>query len=598
MDNFDPSLQVGVSLGKLYFGDNLDMLREHVASESVDLVYLDPPFNSKAQYNVLFKSPAGVAADAQLEAFQDSWHWGESAEAAFADVIQIGGSAARILTALRGWLGEADMMAYLAMMTVRLAELHRVLKSTGSLYLHCDPAASHYLKILLDAIFGSANFSNEIIWQRTTAHSSAKKYAPIHDTLLFYRKGKIGTWNPPRVGYSDEYLDKYYKFDDGDGRLYWRADVTGAGLREGDSGQPWRGRDPSSIKRHWALPEAVLASLAGPAAGAMTVKDKLELLDEKGRIYWPKGTGMPQFKRYREDLKGVAVGDIWTDINRINPVGRERLGYPTQKPLALMNRIIAASSQPGDLVLDPFCGCGTTVHAAEQLGRDWIGIDVTHHAVTVIEDRLSAHFPHLTVSVEGRPRDFASARDLARRDKYQFQWWANWLFGVDQYRERKKGADRGIDGERFFLNGPRGVGRIVTSVKGGEHVGVEAVRDLRGVLERESAELGVLVTLATHTRPMITEATSAGFVQTAHGRFPKIQLVAVGDLFDGKRPVLPVRAPFEQLKASLPRAKKKDDRQLTFTFALDGGQSTTGSGDVVVAGPRTVRGRAASGTGS
>lgn len=561
------------------------MLREHVGSETVDLVYLDPPFNSKAQYNVLFKSPAGVAADAQLEAFQDSWHWGEAAEDAFSGVIEKGGSAARILAALRGWLGEADMMAYLAMMTVRLSELHRVLKPTGSLYLHCDPAASHYLKILLDAIFGPGQFANELIWQRTTAHSSARKFAPIHDTLLFYRKGRSSTWNAPRAGYSDDYLNKYYKFDDGDGQLYWRADLTGAGIRSGDSGKAWRERDPSRIKRHWALPEAVIESLAGANASALSVQQKLDLLDENGRIYWPKGTGMPQFKRFRRDLKGVAVGDIWTDINRINPVGKERLGYPTQKPLALMERIIEASSRPGDLVLDPFCGCGTTVHAAEKLGREWIGIDVTHHAITVIEDRLTAHFPHLRVSVEGRPRDLDSARDLARRDKYQFQWWANWLFGVDQYRERKKGADKGIDGERFFLNGPGGVGRIIISVKGGDHVGVDAVRDLRGVLQRESAELGVLVTLMPHTRPMVTEASSTGFVQTAHGRFPKLQLVAVSDLFDGRRPMLPVRAPFEQLKASVPKAKKRDDRQLSFTFAIDGGQAETPEGDVVVLNP-------------
>ncbi|WP_309559756.1 DNA methyltransferase [Rhizobium rhizogenes] len=558
-------------MGKLYFGDNLDMLREHVKDATVDLVYLDPPFNSKAQYNVLFKSPAGAAADAQLEAFQDSWHWGDAAEAAYADIIASGGGAARILSALRSSLGETDMMAYLAMMTIRLSELHRTLKPAGSLYLHCDPTASHYLKIILDSIFGPARYTNEIVWKRSDAHNDSKQgskhFGRIHDVLLYYKKGENAPFNVQFTSLPQSTIDKWYRHvEEETGRRYNKADVTGpGGAAKGNPFYEWNG-----VSRYWRYSKA-----------------SMERLHNEGRLVY-SASGMTYQKRYLDESKGVAIQDLWDDIPMLRGINgsRERLGYPTQKPLALLERVIATSSHPGQVILDPFCGCGTTVHAAQKLDRDWIGIDVTHHAVTVIENRMAAAFPGLSLNVEGRPRDLAGARELARRNKYQFQWWANWLFGVDQYRERRKGADRGIDGEIFFLNGPQGVGRIIISVKGGDHVGVEAVRDLRGVLDREKAELGVLVTLAQHTRPMITEAASVGFARTAHGQFPRLQLVAIGDLFAGRRPLLPVRAPFEQLKAVTPKRKKADDGQLAFTFALDGGKTKTPEGDVVVLNPK------------
>lgn len=317
----------------------------------------------------------------------------------------------------------------------------------------------------------------------------------------------------------------------------------------------------------------------------------MQRLHDEGRLVYTPSSGMTYQKRYLDESKGVPIQDFWDDIPMLRGLnaGGERLGYPTQKPLALLERVILSSSRPGQTILDPFCGCGTTLHAAQKHDRNWVGIDVTHHAVTVIEDRMQAAFPGVQLDIEGRPRDLGAARDLARRNKYQFQWWANWLFGVDQYRERKKGADRGIDGEIFFLNGPRGVGRIIISVKGGENVGVDAVRDLRAVIEREHAELGVLVTLASHTRPMITEASTAGFVQTAHGQFPRLQLVAIGDLFAGRRPLLPVRAPFEQFKAAAPKRKKHDDRQLSFVLPIDGARAKTETGDTVVANPQRPR---------
>jgi len=565
-------------MSQLYFGDNLDMMRSHIKDETVDLVYLDPPFNSKAQYNVLFKTPAGAVADAQLEAFQDSWHWGETAEAAYADIIHSGGGAARIVGALRSSLGENDMMAYLVMMTVRLIELHRVLHPDGSLFLHCDPTASHYLKIILDAVFSPAQYTNELIWKRSDAHNDAKQgarhFGRIHDVLLYYRKSDSAPFN---VGYRPlpaSTVDKWYRHVEPEtGRRFNKADVTGpGGAAKGNPFYEWNG-----VSRHWRYS-----------------KERMQRLHDEGRLVY-SSSGMTYQKRYLDESKGVPLQDIWDDIPMLRGLNGsgERLGYPTQKPLALLERVILAGSNEGQTVLDPFCGCGTTVHAAQKLNRNWIGIDVTHHAITVIEDRMAAAFPDLKLPVEGRPRDLASARDLARRNKYQFQWWANWLFGVDQYRERKKGADKGIDGEIFFLNGPGGVGRIIISVKGGENVGVDAVRDLRAVIERERAEMGVLVTLGHHSRAMTSEASTAGFAKTAHGEFPRLQLVAVEDLFEGRRPLLPVRAPFEQLKAATPRASRnRDERQLSFTFAIDGGGTTkTPEGDVVVMNPVRTAGR-------
>jgi adenine specific DNA methylase Mod len=314
----------------LYFGDNLQVLREHIADESVDLIYLDPPFDSKRDYNLLFKTPKAPKprqdaqevrqeepeygyAEAQITAFEDTWHWGQHAEDEFREILQQPNTdVAELMRALRSFLKENDMMAYLTAMCIRLLELHRVLKPTGSLYLHCDPTASHYLKVVLDGVFGPERFLSEVIWKRTTAHSGAKRFAPVHDTLLVYTKTSGFTWTDTRVEYEPEYLDKYYRFDDGDGRRYWRADLCAAGTRKGDSGKPWRGIDPGVKGMHWKY----------------TVQ-RLDELDKEGRIYWPPNGTMPQYKRYLDELKGKAVGDIWDDVDRINPVGSERLGYPT-----------------------------------------------------------------------------------------------------------------------------------------------------------------------------------------------------------------------------------------------------------------------------
>jgi adenine specific DNA methylase Mod len=512
-------------LNKLYYGDNLTVLKNCFDDESVDLIYLDPPFNSQATYNVLFKSTAGEQSRAQIEAFEDTWHWGDEAELAFDGVMTSGNSdAAEMLRAMRSFLKENDMMAYLSMMAVRLLELHRVLKPTGSLYLHCDPTASHYLKILIDAIFGATNFRNEVIWKRTSAHSSAKRYGPVHDTLLFYGRSDSSIWYPQYTGYDPDYLDTFFDQTDSEGRRWKRMDLTGAGVRHGETGQAWRGIDVTAKGRHWAYPPTVLESL-----------------DAAGKLHWPKkADGMPRLKQYPEDLPGVPLQDVWTDIRPMHNLAAERLGYATQKPITLLERIVTASSKKEDTVLDPFCGCGTTIHAAQKLKREWVGIDITHLAISLIEKRLNDAFPGIKYEVHGTPKDLEGARALAAQDKYQFQWWAVSLVNAIPFGGKKKGADSGIDGLIYFKPEGKTTEKAIVSVKGGDNVNVAMVRDLAHVVDREKARIGVFITLADSTGPMRTEAVKAGYYETIYGKYPKIQILTIAELFAGKQPNIPL----------------------------------------------------------
>ena len=541
---------------RLYYGDNLDVLREHVASESVDLVYLDPPFNSNANYNILFKSPAGTQADAQIEAFEDTWHWNDRAEDAFDQVARSGNTKAfDLLNAMRRFLGENDMMAYLAMMAVRLLELHRVLKPTGSLYLHCDPTASHYLKLLLDGVFGPQQFLNEITWKRTFAHGSAKRYGPVHDIILFYSKNGHNRWQDLKVGHDDTYVTRHFRyFDEAKQESFQAISLTGAGTRRGESGQPWRDVDPTAVGRQWAIPRAILAKEGLEATGTTAA---LNALDTAGRIYWPsKEGGTPRLKWFVSDLDGARLGDVWTDIPPIAAQAAERLGYPTQKPLALLERIIAASSNEGDVVLDPFCGCGTAVHAAQKLGRQWIGIDVTHLAISLIEKRMRAAFPGIDFSVEGTPKDLASAEDLAARDKYQFQWWAVSMVDAMPYGGKKKGADGGVDGIIYFKPDGKRTEKAIVSVKGGDNVGVQMIRDLHSAMEREKAPIGVFITKALPSKPMEREAAAVGvFHAEATGRsYPRLQIITLAELFRGRKPDIP----WVDASAAFKRAARED----------------------------------------
>jgi len=503
---------------KLFYGDNLTVLRESIADESVDLIYLDPPFNSNASYNVLFKAPSGEQSAAQIEAFDDTWHWNESAERAFDDVLSGSHSdAAIMLKAMRSALGENDMMAYLAMMAVRLIELHRVMKPSGAIYLHCDPSASHYLKIVLDAIFSPENFKNEISWRRSHPKGHAfTRFATTHDVIFSYAKNnRLWCWNPQYTAHDKDRAAQQYSLTDDTGRRYQLTSLLNPNPNRPNLTYEFKG-----TTRVWRW-----------------TRERMMEADRQGLIVVPKGgEGIPRLKRYLDEQEGIPVGDFWADIEMAS--GDERLGYPTQKPLALLERIVSASSNPDDIVLDPFCGCGTTVHAAQKLKRQWIGIDVTHLAIALIEHRLKAAFPGITYEVHGVPKDVAGARDLAERDKHEFQKWIVATIEGQPYKGGKKGMDRGIDGYLHFRDADKKPQTAIISVKGG---GIKSgdIRDLKGTMEREGAALGIFLTLNPPTREMEKEAASAGFYETGGRKFPRVQILTAAQVIDDRRPQVP-----------------------------------------------------------
>jgi DNA modification methylase len=542
-------------VNRLYYGDNLDVLRRHVADESVDLVYLDPPFNSDASYNVLFAEHNGAQAASQIKAFEDTWKWDEAAARACAETIEAGGKVSEAMQAFRTFLGDSDMMAYLAMMAPRLVELRRVLKPTGSIYLHCDPTASHYLKLLLDAVFGPQHFLNEIIWKRTHAHGSSKRFGPVHDVILLYARSGAYAWSNPRMAHDPAYLEKHFaNVDEATGRAFEPITLTGSGVRHGDSGKPWRGINPTNVGRHWAIPGKIMVLLKLEGA---TVQDKLDALDAACRIYWPeKEGGTPRLKWFVDELDRQPIQDVWTDISPISANAAERLGYPTQKPEALLDRIISASSNEGDTVLDPFCGCGTTIAAAQRLNRRWIGIDITSLAISLIRHRLADAFgDKVEYEVIGEPVSLPDAAKLAHDDPYQFQWWALGLVGARPV-EGKKGADKGIDGRIYFHEGDATkTKQIILSVKAG-HVTVAHLRDLRGVVDREKAEIGVLLCLEEPTMPMRKECASAGFYASPWGKHSRLQILTIEDLLTGKV----INRPPAQTSVTFKRAPKAAHR--------------------------------------
>lgn len=484
----------------LYYGDNLDVMRRHIKDETVDLVYLDPPFNSNANYNVLFAERNGSQAAAQLKAFEDTWTWDQAAAEAYQKTVECGGRVSQVIQAFRAFLGENDMLAYLVMMAPRLVELRRVLKLTGSIYLHCDPTASHYLKMLMDAVFGPQCFRREIIWSLETVSgykSTANNWIRCHDTLLFYvRSNSANTFIKLYLPHKSEYIARFKKTDP-NGRRY---------------------RDDRS----------------------------------EGR------------KQYLDETPGRAIGDVWNDIMSFQQAATssELLGYPTQKPEALLERIIRASSNEGDTVLDPFCGCGTAIAVAQKLGRSWIGIDITQAGIVVIKKRLRDAFgDQVAYQVIGEPVSVPDAERLAESDPYQFQWWALGLVDARPV-EQKKGADKGIDGRLYFHDEPEGgkTKQIMFSVKAG-HTNAAHVRDLRGVVEREGAAIGVLITMQEPTKPMRQEAASAGFYQSPgwSKKHPRLQILTVGELLDGRTIDMPSYD--RRQDATFKKAPKVTERQ-------------------------------------
>ncbi len=488
-----------MSTNKLYYGDNLAVMRQHVPSSSVDLVYLDPPFNSDREYNAFFKQQDSTRSAAQIKAFTDTWRWDAAAAASYQTVVEAGGKPAQALKAMRDLLGTTDVLSYLAMMTPRLIELRRTLKDTGSLFLHCDPTASHYLKVILDMVFGPDNFRNEIIWHYNTGGKGKKQFLRKHDTILWYSKSAN------------------FHFD----------------------------------REAVALPRS--ANTAHLRRG----------VDKDGREYYEDYSPRKSGKQYRWYLdEGVTPMDVWTDIQALNPEARERLGFPTQKPEALLARIIKAACPSGGTVLDPFCGCGTAIIAAQRLKRIWLGIDITYLATNLIKTRLLDIYGVVDYDVIGEPVTADEAATLAKEDPYQFQWWSLGLLGA-RPPEQRKGADAGVDGKLFFHDDSGGeTKQMLFSVKAGK-LDLAHVRDLRGVIEREQAQIGVLVTLNPPTPKMRAEAADAGFYKSHWASHPRLQILTVAEILQGVTVDSP---PLSQVNVTFKKApvtKPKPDDQPT-----------------------------------
>jgi DNA modification methylase len=565
-------------MGTLYYGDNLPILLDHIKDESVDLVYLDPPFKSDANYNAFFQGKSGASAS-QIKAFEDTWHWVNKDNESMSEFQKMLGHAhtpdavRKLLQAYYDFMGGCDMMAYLMMMSPRLVELKRVLKPTGSLYLHCDPTASHYLKLLLDAIFGGQNFRNEITWKRSHAHSDSKQgrkgFGNVADIILYYSKSEAYLFNTQYLEYSQEYIDKYYRYRDADGRRYWLDNLTGPGGAA--KGNP--SYEVMGVTRHWRYS-----------------KERMQKLISEGRVIQTKPGNVPQYKRYLDEMPGVPLQNIWTDISPINMMAKERLGYPTQKPVALLERIINASSNPGDFVLDPFCGCGTTIDAAEKSGREWIGIDITQIAMTTIKKRLwdtyhetktvkflrgsDAATPdaqskpsgtEMVVRIIGEPATPEDAAAMAKDDPYGFQWWAAGLVGGQGGAEKKKGADGGIDGRIIFYDDPKSANgeEIILQVKGG-NLKADDVRALGFVVQREQAAMGVLISVDEPTDKMYADAAAAEYYthKLTGKKYPKLQLRTVKELMEGKGIERPSEhAARDETFKKAPKAKAKGGEQ-------------------------------------
>jgi len=549
----------------LYYGDNLHVLRTHLQDESVDLVYLDPPFNSGRDYNAVFED--GEKGTAQVKAFTDTWKWDDVAHAAYEEIVRdTSGEPLRIklaetMKAFRVVLGTGSTLAYLSMMAPRLVELRRVLKPTGSLYLHCDPTASHYLKMLLDGIMGRENFRNEIVWKRTSAHNDATTgFGSITDCILYYARSQDTRFNVVRVPLDPVYVAEAYKHTDPDGRRY-QLDNTSAPAGGGmaainkTTGRPngwyeWKGYQP-------------------PARGWRYSPETMQRLHDEGKLHYPADKSQRiRLKRYLDTNEGQAASNLWADIPPLQR-GSESLGYPTQKPRALLERIIKASTNEGDTVLDPFCGCGTALDASVVLKRNWIGIDITHLAVGVIKKRMGdVHnlFPGKgkDYTVVGEPADLAGAQQLADDDPHQFQTWALGLVGArTDAGPAKKGGDKGIDGIKVFSTSSGETVQCLISVKGGQAISSGMIRDLRGTLEREKAAMGLLITLKPPTSGMKQEAREAGTYEPEGldallgAEIPRIQIASVEDLLAGRVPLFPTGV------STTDRTIKKGKRQGT-----------------------------------
>lgn len=512
-------------MNRLYYGDNLRVM-ERMPLACVDLIYLDPPFKSDQNYNLVYKTMTGKPVPEQAQAFCDTWEMDAEKEKlakTMPVLMREKGVADYYVEFWRLWVQalrhtQPHLMAYLIYMVQRLLYMKTLLRPTGSVYLHCDPTASHYIKIMMDGIFGHQNFRNEIVWKRTSAHSSARRYGPVHDTLLFYTKSDKYTWNHVYTKYDELYLRD--RFKRGGDRPWKDADLTGSGVRHGETGQIWRGFDVTAKGRHWAYPPS-----------------ELDQMDLEGRIYWPKKhRGWPRERVWLDETRGIPLQDIWTDIFPVNSQAQERLGYPTQKPIDLLKRLILASSHKGDVVFDPFCGCGTTIYAAQETERTWIGCDIAILAIKLMREILAERYRLLEgkhFTVDGIPASVEQAEELFKHDPFQFQHWA--VERVGGFPTQQKVADKGIDG-RLYFETKKELKSMIISVKGG-NIRPTDLRDLRGVLEREQngAVLTGFISLHEPTKAMRQEAAQAGMYEYAGLAYPRMQLLTVKEIVEDKQ---------------------------------------------------------------
>jgi len=541
-------------MNRLYYGDNLDILRKHIKDESVDLCYIDPPFNSKRNYNQIYNN-LGKEDLAQAQAFIDTWVWDDLAIKGFQEIVGndrelFTVQTANLLLGLKALLGESSLLAYLVIITLRVIEIHRVLKPTGSFYFHCDPTSSHYIKLILDSVFcpNGGDYKNEITWKRTSAHNDSGRYGVNADIIFFYTKSDKYTWNQLYKPHDDEYKKRFRK-KDSDGRLWTDDNLTAKGLSGGGYEYEYKG-----AKSLWRVP-----------------LESMQRLDSENRLHFTSKGGI-RLKRYLDEVKGVALQCLWEDIPPLNSQAKERLGYPTQKPEALLERIIQASSNEGDIVLDAYCGCGTTVSVAQKLNRKWIGIDITYQSISLIlrrledtfTDRIKGQIVLDQIQVSGIPKDIRSAEALANkkddRTRKEFEKWAVLTYSNNRaIINQKKGADQGIDGTAFFLRSEGGHGRIIFQVKSG-NVSSRDIRDLRGTMSREKAELGIFITLKEPTSAMTTEARKCGLYRhEVMGRdYSCVQIITVKDMLEGKKR-LDVPLSLEVLKSA---ERKSGGKQL------------------------------------
>ncbi|BBH41659.1 DNA methyltransferase [Microcystis viridis NIES-102] len=535
-------------VNKLYYGDNLEVLRKYIKDESIDLCYIDPPFNSKRNYNQIYNN-LGKEDQAQAQAFVDTWTWDNHANEALEEIQsnyqgKFTSQTIDLIDGLTKVLGKGSLLAYLVSMTLRIVEIHRVLKSTGSFYLHCDPTASHYLKIVLDTVFCSqgGDFKNEIAWKRSSAHNDTKQgnvvhLGRIHDVILFYTKSMNTLRNELYESHSQEYIEKFYKYRDPNGRLYTLDNITGpGGASKGNPQYEFLG-----ITRYWRYS-----------------KNRMEELYQQGRIIQTKPGTVPRYKRYLDEMQGIPLQDLWNDISPISSQARERLGYPTQKPEALLERIIKASSNKGDVILDAYCGCGTTIAVAERLERNWIGIDITYQSISLMLKRLEDSFGKNVldkIELNGIPKDLESAKALATkpddRTRKEFEKWAVLTYSNNRaVINDKKGADKGVDAIAYFQGDKDNREKIIFQVKSG-NVKSGDIRDLQGTMTIQGAALGIFITLKPPSKDMVQTAKSAGIYR---GRYmsqsvDKIEIVTVQEILEQKKR-LDVILTFEVLKAA------------------------------------------------